>query len=122
MSSDGSIGPTHGNVRTTYEQAARGFDEAFKDALVKEITAAIANASLVTDAPIMAFRTGETTEALIVCLISTMAMSPTFDTPSHLREFSEKLAKRLRRSVANARANPPPVAERMFGFRNDSNA
>jgi hypothetical protein len=87
-----------------------------------EITAAIANASLVTDAPIMAFRTGETVEALTICLISTMAMSPAFDTPSHLREFTEKLAKRIRRSVANARANPPPVAERMFGFRNDGNA
>jgi hypothetical protein len=52
----------------------------------------------------MALRTGETVEALIVCLISFAAMSPHFDTPSHLREFAETLAKRFRRDVAKARA------------------
>jgi hypothetical protein len=31
-------------------------------------------------------------------------MSPHFDRPSHLREFAEGLAKRVRRDVAKARA------------------
>jgi hypothetical protein len=52
----------------------------------------------------MAIRTGETLEALISCMISFVAMSPHFDTPSHLREFAEGLAKRVRREVAKARA------------------
>jgi hypothetical protein len=37
-------------------------------------------------------------------MISFAAMSPHFDTPSHLREFAETLAKRIRREVAKARA------------------
>jgi hypothetical protein len=107
-------------VRTTYERAARGFDEQFKDALVAEITDAIAKASLVTDANIMALRTGETIEALIVCLISMAALSPHFDTPSHLREFAEKLARRVRRSVARARAEG--IGDRLHGSRREGRA
>jgi hypothetical protein len=51
-------------------------------------------------------------------LISVMALTPFYDTPSHLREFAEGLAKKIRRDVARFRANPCPEAERMFGFRN----
>jgi hypothetical protein len=54
------------------------------------------------DANVIALTTGETCEALIACLISFAAMSPHFDTPSHLREFAETLAKRVRRDVAKA--------------------
>src|SRR5215813_6241842 len=91
-------------LRTTYERATRDYDEEFKRALISEIINAIAKASMVTDANIMALRVGETCEALISCLISFAAMSPHFDTPSHLREFAETLAKRFRREVSRARA------------------
>jgi hypothetical protein len=90
---------------TTYANAAAGFDPDFRDALVPVITEAIAKASICSDANIMAIRTGETIEALIVCLISFAAMSPHFDTPSHLREFSDDLSKRIRRHVAAHRAS-----------------
>jgi hypothetical protein len=82
-----------------------------RDALVREITAAIAEASLLRDAPIRVIGTGETAEALISCLIATMAMSPTMDTPSELRAFAAGLAKRVRRGVAEARADPTFAAD-----------
>jgi hypothetical protein len=90
--------------RTTWARAQAGYDDEFKRHLIAEIVNAIAKASLVTDANVMAIRTGETTEALTSCLISFAAMSPYFDTPSHLREFAEDIAKRIRREVAKARA------------------
>jgi hypothetical protein len=108
--------------RTSYARAIRGFDPQFRDALVAEITTAIGMASIVNDASVMAFRTGETIEALVQCLIATASLSPHFDTPSHLREFADGLAKRVRRGVAYARANPAPEAERMFGFRREGQA
>jgi len=115
--------PTHTpNVRTDYATAARGFDPAFRDALIAKITTAIAHASMVKDAPILAIRTGETVEALITCLIATAAMSPQFDQPSFLREFANDLAKRIRRGVAKARANPSPDMERFFGVRKEGSA
>jgi hypothetical protein len=93
--------------RTSYERATREYDEDFRQHLVGEIITAIVQASICSDDTtprIMALRTGETCEALISCLISFAAMSPHFDTPSHLREFAETLAKRFRREVARARA------------------
>ena len=92
--------------RTTYERATREYDEEFKRALVSEILTAICKASMVTDPElrVMALRTGETVEALTTLLISFAAMSPHFDTPSHLREFAENTAKRIRREVSRARA------------------
>jgi hypothetical protein len=91
-------------ARTTYERAVREYDDEFKRHLIEEIITAVAKASIVTDCNVMALRTGETVEALIVCLISFAAMSPHFDTPSHLREFAESTAKRIRREVGKARA------------------
>jgi hypothetical protein len=92
--------------RTTYERAVREYDEDFKRDLISEIVTAICKASMVTDPDvrIMALRVGETCEALTSCLISFAAMSPHFDVPSHLREFAENTAKRIRRDVAKARA------------------
>ena len=110
------------DIHTDYATAAREYDPAFKDALIKEISTAIAKASLVTDAPIMAIRTGETIEALIVCLIAVASMSPHFDTPSHLREFADTLAKRFRRSVAQQRANPSDDLMRILGVRQGGTA
>jgi hypothetical protein len=91
---------------TTYARAVREYDKDFERALCTEIVNAIARASLVTDPDlrVMAIRTGETCEALLSCLISFAAMSPYFDTPSHLRQFAENAAKRIRRDVARARA------------------
>jgi hypothetical protein len=115
--------PTHAaNIRTDYATAAQGFDPAFRDALTREIALAIATASLVKDIPVMAVRTGETTEALISCLIAVASMSPHFDQPSHLREFADTLAKRIRRGVAQTRAKPPSGMERFFGFRREGKA
>jgi hypothetical protein len=92
--------------RTSYAQAVREYDEDFKRALITEIVTAITKASMVTDPElrVMAIRTGETCEALLSCLISFAAMSPHFDVPSHLRQFAENTAKRIRRDVARARA------------------
>jgi hypothetical protein len=92
--------------RTTYERATREYDEEFKRALIGEIVNAIAKASMVTDPElrVLAIRVGETLEALISVMISFAAMSPHFDTPSHLREFAENTAKRIRREVGRARA------------------
>jgi hypothetical protein len=109
--------------RTTYERATREYDEAFKQSLVTEIIRVICKASMVTDPElrVMAIRTGETVEALLSCLISFAAMSPHFDTPSHLREFAENAARRIRRDVARARSEG--IGEKfIFGMRKGGNA
>src|SRR5689334_16008086 len=93
--------------RTSFERATSGRDPEFQHSLTREIVRAITQTSLCTDdtkPPIMAIRTGETIEALVSCLITFASMSPSFDTPSHLREFAESTAKRIKRDVARARA------------------
>jgi len=109
--------------RTTYERATREYDEEFTRALVSEILTAICKASMVTDPElrVMALRTGETVEALTTLLISFAAMSPHFDTPSHLREFAENTAKRIRREVSRARAEGFGE-DFIFGARGGGNA
>jgi hypothetical protein len=106
------------DCRTSYARAAAGYDDAFRKHLAEVIFTAIAETSFVTDANVLCLRTGETGDAMGDCLISVMALTPFYDTPSHLREFAEGLAKKIRRDVARFRANPCPEAERMFGFRN----
>jgi hypothetical protein len=108
------------DVRTTYGRAV-GYDEDFRQYLVGEIITAIAKASMVTDANIMAIRTGETLEALTSCLIATASLTPHFETPSHLREFAETLAKRIRREVAKARAEGF-CSDFVFGARRGGSA
>ena len=66
-------------------------------------------------------RTGETIEALTICMIPFAAMSPHFDTPSHLREFAEGTAKRIRREVSRARAEGYGE-DFIFGARKGGNA
>jgi hypothetical protein len=104
--------------RTTYARAT--YDDDFRRRLIEEIITAIAKASLVADANVMA-RTGETIEALITCLITTASLAPHFDTPSHLREFAEDTAKRIRREVAKARAEGF-CADFVFRARKGGNA
>jgi hypothetical protein len=108
------------DTRTTYDRAVAGFDEEFKDALVAEITSVIARASIVTDQRTMAIRTGETAEALIITLISMLALTPSMDSPTALRKFADELAKRVRRSVARARA--AGIGDRIHGARWEGNA
>jgi hypothetical protein len=108
--------------RTSFARAAAGYDDEFRKRLADALFTAIAETSLVTDANVMAIRTGETRDALVDCLITVMAMSPHYDVPSHLREFAEHLAKKIRRDVTRLRADPPPEAERIFGFRNGGRA
>jgi hypothetical protein len=107
------------NDYRTYARAAAGYDVEFRRSLTEAICKAIAEASLVTDASILCLRTGETRDALVDVLITTMALTPHYDVPSHLREFAEALAKKIRRDVARLRADPCPEAETMFGFRSD---
>ena len=78
MSIDASTNPRLANRpgRTDYATAARGYDDDFRDTLIAAITTTIAEASICTDANVMALRIGEQTDALVICLISTMAMSP----------------------------------------------
>ena len=111
---------TQVDSRATYERATAGFDPEFRDALVAEITDVIARASIVTDQPIMALRTGETTDALIISLISTLALTPSMDSPTVLRKFADELSKRVRRSVARARAEG--IGDRLHGSRPEGNA
>jgi hypothetical protein len=80
------------------------FDPEFKKALIAEIITAIMNASRVSDAPAVTVRTHETLDALVTCLTAIAAMNPCFDSPDTLQAFSEGLAKRVRREVAQARA------------------
>jgi hypothetical protein len=103
--------------RTTYAHAVREYDPEFQRHLVAEIVNAIAEASIVTDPNlrVMALRVGETLEALTTVLVSFAAMSPHFDVPSHLREFAEALAKRIRRDVAKARAEGGLGRDFIFG-------
>jgi len=108
-------------LRTTWARATREYDETFKRDLIAEIITAICKASMVTDANVMALRVGETTEALLTCLISFAALSPTFEVPSHLREFAENTAKRIRHEVARARAEGY-CEDFVFGARRGGNA
>ena len=80
----------------------------------------IARASVTTDRPVMALRTGETADALIISLISTLALTPSMDSPTALRKFVDELAKRVRRGVARARAEG--IGDRLHGSRPEGNA
>jgi hypothetical protein len=109
--------------RTTYERATREYDPQFEKALVTEIVNAITKASMVTDPElrVLALRVHETVEALVSVLTAFAAMSPQFDVPSHLREFAETVARRIRRDVARARAEG--IGEKfIFGMRKGGNA
>jgi hypothetical protein len=108
--------------RTSYARASTGYDDAFRKHLADAICKAIAEVSLITDANLLVLRTGETRDALVDVLITVMGLTPFYDTPSRLREFTEHLAKKVKRDVARLRADPPPEAELMFGFRNGGRA
>jgi hypothetical protein len=95
------------HCRTTYERATEAYDEQFERALVEAISNVIIEASLVTDANVMAIRTGETASALLTVLAGTLAMSPAVcRSPTTIRKTIDDLHKRLRRQLAGIEASP----------------
>jgi hypothetical protein len=91
------------DIRTSLNEARGGFDEKFADDLAHELMRRIADASHVTDHPsLVVFRPIETSEALIRCLILTLACSHALREPSRLREVTKQIEKRLRREVRAA--------------------
>jgi hypothetical protein len=89
--------------KTTYARAALEYDPDHERVLMEAITAAIFEASLVTDANAIVIRTGEAAEALLAVLAGVLAMSPSVTrSPTALRMHLDELGKRLRRKVAAA--------------------
>jgi hypothetical protein len=109
------------DIRTSYATAARGYDQQFRDKLIEEIVSTIAGASKLIDANIVAIRVGETADALAFCLISVMAMSEQYDNRARLRTAAIELAKKIRRDVARARADPTFAAD-FIGARRGGSA
>jgi hypothetical protein len=106
--------------RTTFERALEGYDPDFEQALVTGIMEVVAATSIVTDANVVAVRTGETTAALVTCLGLVLALCPDHDVPSRLRQHIEQIAKKLRRDVARARAEG--LADTILGAAREGHA
>jgi hypothetical protein len=106
--------------RTTFERACAGFDAAFANSLADDIVRTIATASTVTDANVLAVRTGETADALVTCLALILALCPDHDVPSRLRKRIEQISKKLRRDVAKARA--ADIAAHILGAAHEGRA
>jgi len=101
--------------RTDYARATAGYDEAFERALVDVITTAIAEASRVTDAPIMVLRTGEIASALLTCLASTLALSPAATrSPTATRKLMDELRRRLLLRIRQGQAEADAFRARVF--------
>ena len=106
--------------RTTFERACAGYDEQFASSLIEEILHTIARASVLSDANVLAVRTGETAAALVACLTTVLALCPDYDVPSRLRERVDEIAKKLRRDVAKARA--AGLADTILGATREGHA
>jgi hypothetical protein len=91
--------------RTTFERAFAGFDPQFADTLQTAIITAVAEASIVSDARVMAVRTSETIEALVVVLAQVIAVSDIARSPTTLRKGVDEIARRLRQHATRAAAN-----------------
>ena len=90
-----------------FTRALAGYDDAFRERMLTAVSRTIATESLIIegDTRVMALRTAETCDALVVALISTLALSPGFDNARTLRETADDIARRIRRGVASARAS-----------------
>jgi hypothetical protein len=99
--------PLPNSPQGTFARALAGYDEQFKERMLEAITHAIGMESMIVedDVRVMMLRTGETVDALITCMISMLALCEDMDVPSHLRETAENIGKRIRRGVAQARAD-----------------
>jgi hypothetical protein len=90
-------------MRTTFERAVGGeFDSAFEQALVDEISKAIALASTCSDQKVTVLRTGEMLGALATCMSATLSLRQDMAVPNKLREMVEALARRIKRDAAKA--------------------
>jgi spore coat protein CotF len=108
-------------VRTTW-QRAQAHDPEFERALVDEIGTAIAQASLITDANVMAVRTGETIAALTTIMAGVLAMTPCATrSPTAMRKIVDEIAKKLRVLATQTAADPEVRAflERVFHHGDD---
>ena len=105
------------NPRFTYKRAVAGYDDRFADALRTVIATAIAEASLVSDAHVMALRTSETIEALVAVLAEVIAVSDLARSPTALRKGVDAIALKLRQHATRAAANSTVQDFRMRCFR-----
>jgi hypothetical protein len=101
-------------ARTTYGRAVAGYDDDFKRELAEQITTAIFEASIVTDAKACAIRTGETTDALVTVLATLIAMRPEAKVPSQLRTLCEDIGRRLHRDVKAFHETNPDFGKDFF--------
>jgi hypothetical protein len=91
--------------RTSFERAmAEGFDHHFMLRMANALLDAIARESMVSDAPVMALRCGETCEALVMAFEAMLAMSPLDD--AELKSFVERTAARVIKNVLAYRSDP----------------
>lgn len=94
-----------GDPRFTYGRAISGFDAEFAEAVQGAIITAIAEASVVGDASVMAIRTSESIAALIVVLAQAIAISDLARSPMTLRRAVDEIARRLRQHAQRAAAH-----------------
>ena len=95
--------PRNSSPNTSHARAVAGYDPEFEAALAEAIFATIASASMLTDRNTVALRSSETVAALVSVLVTIAATRPGMDVPSVRREFTEQLAKRVRRGLAQCR-------------------
>jgi hypothetical protein len=93
-------------MTATYARALLEYDKAHEEELLRVITEAIFEASIVPDANVAAIRTGECTQASMTVLAGIVAMSPSATrSPAAIHKIIDELGKQLRRKVAAAETN-----------------
>jgi hypothetical protein len=91
---------------TTYSRAIAGYDKRHEHDLLEALAAALFERSRVSDTNAIVIRTGEAASALLTCLASVLAMSPSaVRSPTAIRKTVDELGKRLRKRVAAAEQN-----------------
>ena len=104
-------------MTATFERALAGYDRAFRERLQAALISTIVATSTIHDGPepICCLRTGESIDATVDVLIMLMAMVADHDVPSHLQEHCDAIAEKVRKAVAQARAEG--VADCLGGAR-----
>jgi hypothetical protein len=101
-----------------FRRAIDGYDDAFRQRLTEALLETLVTTSTFTSTDgrkICALRTGESIDATADLLITLMTLVPQHDRPSTLRKNCEAIAKRVRKAVAQARAEG--VADILGGAR-----
>jgi len=92
--------------QTDHGRATLEYDPEHEAALMQAVTAAIFEASMVSDANAIVVRTGEAANALMTVLAGVLAMSPSVTrSPTAIRQTTKEIGKRLRRKVSAAEQN-----------------